>query len=113
MQEVAAGLNAFAAQNLEKRAGLLPDEVIVVLNVSDEQTFSAGAGANAAAGTGRLLVDFSRQDRETRANQITIKFRNLLLADKSTLLGTKSPEEITAIYQGLTNANFLLKAQPR
>lgn len=113
MQEVAAGLNAFGAQNLEKRAGLLPDEVIVVLNVADEQTISAGATANASAGAGRLLVDFSRQDKETRANQITIKFRNLLLADKTTILGAKSPEEIAVLYQGLTNANFLLKAQPR
>ncbi len=113
MQEVASGLNAFSAQSLEKRSGLLPDEVIVVLNVSDEQTSTAGASVNAAAGTSKLLVDFSRQDSETRANQITIKFRSLLLAEKSTILGTKSPEEIAAIYQGVTNANFLLKAPAR
>jgi len=31
---------------------------------------------------------------------------------KSTIVGSKTPEEIAALYQGLTNANFMLKVAP-
>ena len=112
MQQVAAGLNAFSAVNMDKRGGLLPDEVIVVLNVTETKTTSGDAQAGVAEGPGKLLVDFSRQRTETSGNQITLKFQNVLLAEKATIVGSKSPEEIAALYQGLTNANFMLKVAP-
>jgi len=112
MQQVAAGLNAFSAMNLDKRSGLMPDEVTVVLNITEARATSGDAQAGVAEGPGKLLVDFSRQRTETRGNQITLKFQNVLLAEKSTIVGSKSPEEIAALYQGLTNANFVLKVSP-
>lgn len=113
MQQVAAGLNAFSAMNLDKRSGLMPDEVTVVLNVTEAKTTSGDAQAGVTEGPGKLLVDFSHQRTETHGNQITLKFQNVLLAEKSTIVGSKSPEEIAALYQGLTNANFVLKIAPR
>ncbi len=110
MQQVAAGLNAFSAMNLDKRSGLMPDEVTVVLNVTEEQTTSGEAQVGTTQGPGKLLVDFSRQRTETHGNQITLKFQNVLLAEKSTIVGSKSPDEIAVICQGLTNANFVLKS---
>lgn len=112
MQQVAAGLNAFSAMNLNQRSGLMPDEVTVVLNVTEADSASGDAQAGVTEGPGKLLVDFSRQRTEARGNQITLKFQNVLLAEKSTIVGSKSPEEIAALYQGLTNANFVLKVAP-
>jgi hypothetical protein len=112
MQQVAAGLNAFSAMKLDQRSGLMPDEVTVVLNVTEANATAGDAQAGVAEGPGKLVVDFSRQRTETRGNQITLKFQNVLLAEKSTIVGAKSPEEIAALYQGLTNANFVLKVAP-
>ena len=112
MQQVADGLNVFSALHVDKRSGLMPDEVIVVLNITEAQTTTGDAQAGVAAGPGKLLVDFSREHTETHGNQITLRFQNLLLAEKSTIAGSKSPEEIAALYQGLTNSNFMLKVAP-
>ena len=112
MQQVAEGLNAFSDLHVDKRSGLMPDEVIVVLNITEAQTTTGDAQAGVAAGSGKLLVDFSREHTETRGNQVTLRFQNVLLAEKSTIAGSKSPEEIAAIYQGLTNGNFMLKVAP-
>ena len=109
MQQVAAGLNAFSAMNLDKRSGLMPDEVTIVLNLTEEKSTSAEAQGTLAQGPGKLMVDFSHQVTETRGNQITLKFQNVLLAEKSSIVGSKSPEEIAAMMQGLTNQNFMLK----
>ena len=110
MRQVAEGLNAFAAMPLEKRSGLLPDEVTVVLNVTEARTTGIDAQAGATEGPGKLVVDFSRQHTETRGNQITLKFQNVLLAEKSTIVGSKTPEEIADLCRGLTNQNFVLKS---
>ena len=64
------------------------------------------------AGAPKLTVDFSRQNVETHGNTITLKFQNLLLADKTTLAGTKSPEELLALFNTLTNAGFVVKLAP-
>ena len=109
MRQVAEGLNAFSAMPLDKRSGLMPDEVTVVLNVTEARTTSADAQAGVAEGPGKLVVDFSRQRTETHGNQITLKFQNVLLAEKSSIVGSKTPEEIAALCQGLTNQNFVLK----
>ena len=114
MQQVAAGLNAFSAMPLDRRSGLMPAEITVVLNVSETQTRSAEAGGTlaAAANAPKLTVDFSRQNAETHGNTITLKFQNLLLADKTTLAGTKSPDELLALFNTLTNAGFAVKLAP-
>ena len=109
MRQVAEGLNAFSAMPMDKRSGLLPDEVTVVLNVTEARTTGIDAQAGATEGPGKLVVDFSRQHTETRGNQITLKFQNVLLAEKSSIVGSKTPEEIAALCQGLTNQNFVLK----
>ena len=111
-QQVAAGLNAFSAMNMDQHSGLMPDEVTVVLNITEADTTSGDVQAGLAEGHGKLLVDFSRQHAETRGNQITLKFQNVLLAEKSSIVGSKTPEEIAALYRGLTNANFMLKVAP-
>ena len=112
MQQVATGLNAFSAANMDKRSGLLPEEVTVVLNVTEASSTSGEAQAGLAEGPRKLMVDFSRQQSETHGNQITLKFQNVLLVEKSTIVGSKSPEEIATLVQGLTNANFMLKVAP-
>ena len=111
LKQVAAGLNAFSAMPLDRRSGLMPDEVTVVLNVTEARTSSAEAGVTAAASASvpKLMVDFSRQDAETRGNTITLKFQNILLADKSTLAGAKSPDELLALINAFTNAGFVVK----
>ena len=114
IQQVADGLNAFSAMPLDRRSGLMPAEITVVLNVSETQTRSAEAGGTlaAAANAPKLTVDFSRQNAETHGNTITLKFQNLLLADKTTLAGTKSPDELLALFNTLTNAGFAVKLAP-
>ncbi len=113
-RQVADGLNAFSAMPLDRRSGLMPAEITVVLNVSETQTRSAEAGGTlaAAANAPKLTVDFSRQNAETHGNTITLKFQNLLLADKTTLAGTKSPDELLALFNTLTNAGFAVKLAP-
>ena len=114
MQQVAEGLNAFAAMPVDKRSGLMPEEVTVVLNVTQERTTTGEAQAGLTEGPAKLMVDFSQQHTQSSGNQITLKFQNLLLAEKNTIAGSKSPEELAALCQGLTNANFMLKvAAPR
>ena len=112
IQQVADGLNAFSAMNLEKRSGLMPDEVTVVLNITEARGSSAGGQAGVTDGPAKLMVDFSRQRTETRGNQITFKLQNVLLAEKNSIVGSKTPEEIAAMLQGVTNANFVLKVAP-
>jgi len=111
MRQVAQGLNAFAAMPLDRRSGLVPADVTVVLNVTESRTDTAEGGVTAAAATAapKLMVDFSRQTTETHGNQITLKFTNLLLADKTTLAGAKSPDELMALFGALTNAGFVVK----
>jgi hypothetical protein len=109
---VAGGLNAFSGMDLDKRSGLMPAEITVVLHVTEDRTRSGGAQAGAAAGAGKLMVDFSAQETETRGNQIAFKFQNVLLAEKNSILGAKSPDEIAALLHALTNQNFLLKSVP-
>jgi hypothetical protein len=110
MQQVADGLNAFSAMSLDKRSGLMPDEVTVVLNITEARSSSGGGQAGVADGPAKLMVDFSHQRAETRGNQITLKFQNVLLAEKNTIAGSRTPEEIAALVQGLTNSNFMLKS---
>ena len=54
MQQVAEGLNAFSDLHVDKRSGLMPDEVIVVLNITEAQTTTgdaqAGVGVNIRIG---------------------------------------------------------------
>jgi len=109
MRQVAEGLNAFSAMNLDGRSGLIPEEVTVVLNVTRAEQTEVGAQAGASVDAGKLLVDFSHERTETRGNQITLKFQNILLAEKSSVVGSKSPEEIAALVAALTNAHFVLK----
>lgn len=109
MQQVADGLNAFSAVKLDQRTGLMPDEVIVVLNVTEARTAGGGGQVGVTDGPAKLMVDFSRQHTETRGNQITLKFQNVLLAEKNSIVGSKTPDEITALLQGITNQNFVLK----
>ena len=89
MQQVAAGLNAFSAMKLDQRSGLMPDEVTVVLNVTEANATAGDAQAGVAEGPGKLVVDFSRQRTETRGNQITLKFQNVLLAEKNTIMASR------------------------
>ena len=112
MQQVAEGLNAFSSMPLEKRSGLMPDEVTVVLNLTESQQTSCEAQAGLTDGPGKLMVDFSRQQTETRGNQITIKFQNVLLAEKNSIVGSKTPEELAAMLQSVTNQSFMLKVSP-
>ena len=109
VRQVAEGLNAFSAMPLEKRSGLMPDEVTVVLNITNTKETSFDVQGNLVEGPGKLMVDFSHQDAETRGNQITLKFQNVLLAEKSSIVGSKSPDEIATLLQGVTNQNFMLK----
>lgn len=110
MRQVAQGLNAFSAMPLDRRSGLVPADVTVVLNVTEARTDTTEGGVTAAAtAVPKLMVDFSRQTTETHGNQITLKFTNLLLADKTTLAGTKSPDELMALFGALTNAGFVVK----
>ena len=112
MRQVAEGLNAFSSLPLEKRSGLMPDEVTVVLNLTESQQTSGEAQAGLTDGPGKLMVDFSRQQSETRGNQITLKFQNVLLAEKNSIVGSKTPEELAAMLQAVTNQNFMLKVAP-
>jgi hypothetical protein len=109
MRQVAEGLNAFSAAKLDQRSGLMPEEVTVVLNLTEARSRSGGAQAGVADGPAKLLVDFSQQRTETRGNQITFKFQNVLLAEKNAIVGSKSPDEIASLLQGITNQNFVLK----
>ncbi|MGO8086479.1 hypothetical protein AB9E29_05030 [Rhizobium leguminosarum] len=76
-------------QNLvppEKRAGLLADEVTVVFNVAAASNTTSGADlriSNVALPSGTLAagVDTKNVSEGTRANQITIKFKNIATAD--------------------------------
>jgi len=112
MRQVAGGLNAFVAMPLDKRTGLVPDEVTVVLNVTRTTDSTAGVNGGLAVDPGKLVVDFSRRDSETQGNQITLKFSNLLLANKSTLAGSLTPAQIDDLIRGLTNAGFIVKSPP-
>lgn len=112
MRQVAAGLNAFAAMPLDRRTGLVPDEVTVVLNVSRVSDTTAGVNGGVSADPGKLVVDFSRRDSEAQGNQITLKFSNLLLAGKTSIAGSLTPEQIEERIRGLTNAGFVVKSPP-
>ena len=48
MQQVADGLNAFSAMKLDQRSGLMPDEVTVVLNITEAKATSGDAQAGVA-----------------------------------------------------------------
>ena len=113
-RQVADGLNAFSSMPLDRRSGLVPEEITVVLNVTAARATDAGAGLGlpAADAMPKLAVDFSRQSSETHGNQITLKFRSLLLAEKNTLAGTKSPQELAELYSALTNAGFMVEFAP-
>jgi hypothetical protein len=112
MQQVAGGLNAFAAMPLDKRTGLVPDEVTVVFNVSRMSDSAAGVNGGVSVDPGKLVVDFSRRDSETQGNQITLKFSNLLLAGKTSIAGSLTPAQIEELIRGLTNAGFVVKSPP-
>ena len=112
MRQVAGGLNAFAAMPLDKRTGLVPDQVTVVLNVTRTTDSTAGVNGGLAVDPGKLVVDFSHRDTETQGNQITLKFSSLLLADKYSVLGSHTAAQIDDLIRGLTNAGFIVKSPP-
>lgn len=112
LRQVAEGLNAFSAMNLDQRSGLLPAEVTVMLNVTATRKTDAGVGLTTPDAPSRLMVDFAHEQTESRGNQVTLKFQNVLLADKSALISTRSPADISALVQALTNSGFMVKLAP-
>jgi hypothetical protein len=74
-----------------KPAGLLVSEVSVVFNVAASAKNSASLGIDLAPGAvvsqvAKASAQVSSESTLSRGNQITVKFQNLLLAGKDTLV---------------------------
>jgi len=113
MQEVATGLNdMYKIRNQGPKSGLLPAEVTIVFNVS-ASTKDAGklyieAGANPVDVLKIVKAggEVSSEIATSRGNQITIKFVNVALAPKDTLLTVVDPAKLDIIFNALKTADI-------
>ena len=85
-----------------KKAGLLVSEIQVVFNVTASATDSTKIGLDLAPtsiipAVPKASVEAGSEKSESRSNQITIKFQNLFLVNKDTLVGiTMTPITLTS-----------------
>ncbi len=102
---VAEGLDQMA-QAQKRKTGLVPSEVDVTFNITASAT-DAGklyvelSSIPAAGGTLKAGGEASTSISATRGNQVTIKFTNLLFADKDKLVTSKKPDEIAKLLKEL------------
>ena len=108
MEEVAAGLNKmYDIRKDSPKSGLLPTEVTIIFNISasgkDEGKLYIEAGATGAdvLKITKAGADVSSTIEASRGNTVTIKFANILLAPKDTLIMIKTPDDITKLFEAI------------
>lgn len=113
MEEVASGLNKmYDIRKDYPKSGLLPTEVTVVFNISasttDESKLYIEAGANISdvLKIAKVGAEMGSKIEASRGNTVTIKFANILLAPKDTLIMTKTPDDIVKLFEAIKKAGI-------
>ena len=117
LKSVGRGLSEMKEAQKDLKTGLVPSEVTVTFNIVASASKSGKlyidlssplvAGVTAKAG-GEIGSQLAVQ----RGNQITVKFTNLLLADKDKLVFSKSPDEIVKLFDALQKAGVQVYLVP-
>ena len=117
LRSVGQGLREMHEAQKNVKTGLVPAEVIVTFNItaaaSDEGKLCVELGAlPAAGGTAKTGGEIGSTTSAARGNQITVKFTNLLLANKDTLVYKHSPEEIQKLLEMLEKSGIQMIRAP-
>ena len=112
MKEVGTGLNSmYEIRSKGLNSGLLPAEVTIVFNVSASTKDSGKLYVEAGANPVDVLKivkaggEVGSEITTARGNQITIKFLNVVLAPKDTLLTIVEPDKLEAVFDALEKAD--------
>ena len=107
MEEVATGLNKmYDIRKDYPKSGLMPTEATIVFNISasatDEGKLYIEAGANIdVLKIAKVGAETSSKIEASRGNTVTIKFANILLAPKDTLIMTKTSDDIEKLFKAI------------
>ncbi|OHB77412.1 MAG: hypothetical protein A2Z25_01245 [Planctomycetes bacterium RBG_16_55_9] len=117
LKSVGQGLHDMKEAQKDVKTGLIPAEVSVTFNIaasgSDDgklyvELSSVPVQAGMAEGHGELGSKLSAE----RGNQITVKFVNLLLAGKDTVVFDKTPDEIQSLLDTLQKSGIQIYKTP-
>jgi hypothetical protein len=90
--------------------GLVPAEADVTFTIaasgSDSSKLYLELSPVPSAGPGKAGAELGSSYEASRGNQITIKFKNILLEPDKNLLGSKSPEEIAKLLRTLQDGGI-------
>ncbi len=117
LKSVGQGLYDMKEAQKDVKTGLIPSEVTVTFNItasgSDDGKLYVEVSSNpAGGGTAKAGAEYGSKLSAQRGNQITVKFTNLLLADKERLVSVKKPEEIEALLKQLPKGDIEIYTNP-
>ena len=101
LASVGRSFQQFRAAEGDLRVGLIPAEVAVTFNISATATDSQKiyVDLNPTVVPIKAGGEAGSTVTNTRGNQISIKFQNLFITPKDTLLTMKTPDEIDKLFE--------------
>ncbi len=120
MLEVAKGINGmYDLRKGHPKSGLIPSEVSVTFNVSASSAkggklyVEAGANVGEVVKIGKVGGEAGIQLQASRGNTVTVKFVNVLLSGKDTLIMAKKASEIGELLKTLSEHEIGILLQAR
>ena len=117
LKSVGQGLYDMKVAQKDVKTGLVPSEVTVTFNITatgsdDAKLYVELSTIPVAGGTAKVGGELGSKLSAERGNQITVKFTNLLLADKEKLITIKNADEIKRLLDAIQSSGIVIYLAP-